>query len=78
MTTAATQRVLAAVAWVQHNPVIPLDIVKFLLAGGVVLGWWAAPAQPITDLGSASAAVAFAALTWATHSAVKPPAPPVP
>lgn len=60
------------IAWLRANPVIWLDVVKFLLAGGVALGWWADPGAPITDLGTAAAALVFAALTAATHASVTP------
>jgi hypothetical protein len=65
-------QVIALITWLRANPVIWLDAVKALLAVGVVLGWWAAPGEPITDLASAAAAVAFAALTAATRRRVTP------
>jgi hypothetical protein len=61
-------------AWLAAHPVIWQDAAKFVLAGGVALGWWAAPATPLVDLGSAAAALAFGALTWLTHQSVSPAA----
>ena len=71
-------QVIALIEWLRANPVIWLDAVKVVLAVGVVLGWWVAPGEPITDLASAAAAVAFAALTWTTRSKVSPARPPSP
>lgn len=60
------------IAWLKANPVIWLDAMKFLLAGGAVLGWWTAPASAPTDVYTAAAALAFALLTKATHASVTP------
>lgn len=61
------------VTWARANPVVPLDVLKFLLAGGAALGWWVAPASAVTDVNSAGAALAFAVLTGLTHQLTKPP-----
>lgn len=59
-------------AWLKANPVLWQDAVKFLLAGGVALGWWTAPTTPLVDVGSGLAALAFGALTYLTHQSVSP------
>lgn len=60
------------IAWLKANPVIPLDAMKFLLAGGAALGWWVAPATAPIDIYSVAAALAFGLLTAATHASVTP------
>jgi hypothetical protein len=65
-------QVIALVEWLRANPVIYLDVLKALITVGVVLGWWAMPGEPITDLVSAAGAIAWIALTLATRNRVTP------